>query len=566
MEEILKKLEDVPTTPGVYLWKDINNRIIYIGKAINLKNRMLQYFKGAINSYKTKKLVSEIANFDFIICKNNKEALLLEKNLIERHNPEYNILLLDDRGYPYIKMKLDKKIELSYTKRINHHKSPNEIFYGPFPNTYGASAIFKLLQREIFFDKGLPIKNVEPEYWTKAWEKVKSILSFNNNSYINSLKDKMLEAADNLQFELALDIKKTLEFLQKMKEQQIVELKNSKNLDAFVFKVIDNTVHILFSFYRWGILINQDYHVIDIHIDLENTILDFLNLYYKNKIIPDIILVPNEFKNMDIELSANLKIFKPQIGNNKKIIDSTFENLLAHIQKNDYKNKIDTNLEVLQEIQQFYKLPKMNKIVIFDNSHLGNSDSVGVAITYLNGNKAKHLYKKFNHNLNFEHRKADVEYMKDSIERFFNHEENLDYDLIIVDGGIAQVHETKNILKSKNIDIGVIGLVKDDNHRTKRIIDLQEKIHTIKNKKWLNFLAQIQIEVDRFAKSHFRNKHKISSLEGSLTKIKGIGLKIEKKLLDHFKTYSSIYNATEQELKPFVSEKIIQEIKKMNKK
>lgn len=566
MEEILKKLEDVPTTPGVYLWKDINNRIIYIGKAINLKNRMLQYFKGAINSYKTKKLVSEIANFDFIICKNNKEALLLEKNLIERHNPEYNILLLDDRGYPYIKIKLDKKIELFYTKRINHHKSPNEIFYGPFPNTYGASAIFKLLQREIFFDKGLPIKNVEPEYWTKAWEKVKSILSFNNNSYINSLKDKMLEAADNLQFELALDIKKTLEFLQKMKEQQIVELKNSKNLDAFVFKVIDNTVHILFSFYRWGILINQDYHVIDIHIDLENTILDFLNLYYKNKIIPDIILVPNEFKNMDIELSANLKIFKPQIGNNKKIIDSTFENLLAHIQKNDYKNKIDTNLEVLQEIQQFYKLPKMNKIVIFDNSHLGNSDSVGVAITYLNGNKAKYLYKKFNHNLNFEHRKADVEYMKDSIERFFNHEENLDYDLIIIDGGIAQVHETKNILKSKNIDIGVIGLVKDDNHRTKRIIDLQEKIHTIKNKKWLNFLAQIQIEVDRFAKSHFRNKHKISSLEGSLTKIKGIGLKIEKKLLDHFKTYSSIYNATEQELKPFVSEKIIQEIKKMNKK
>ena len=265
--EIIEKLKNIPSNPGVYLWKDKNNRIIYVGKAINLKKRMNQYFKGSINSYKTTKLVEEIANFDYIICNNNKEALILEKNLIEKYNPEYNILLLDDRGYPYIKLKLTNKLEITFTKKINHYKNENEIYYGPFPDNYGASTILKLLQRESFYKDGLPITNVDQNYWKEQFERIKNILSFKNSLYLNELKNKMLKAAEYEQFELALEYKKNIEYLNKMKENQIVELQNQKNIDAFIYKIIDDKIHILFSFYRWGILINQDYQNIEIHID-----------------------------------------------------------------------------------------------------------------------------------------------------------------------------------------------------------------------------------------------------------------------------------------------------------
>lgn len=563
--EIIEKLKNIPSNPGVYLWKDKNNRIIYVGKAINLKKRMNQYFKGSINSYKTTKLVEEIANFDYIICNNNKEALILEKNLIEKYNPEYNILLLDDRGYPYIKLKLTNKLEITFTKKINHYKNENEIYYGPFPDNYGASTILKLLQRESFYKDGLPIINVDQNYWKEQFERIKNILSFKNSLYLNELKNKMLKAAEYEQFELALEYKKNIEYLNKMKENQIVELQNQKNIDAFIYKIIDDKIHILFSFYRWGILINQDYQTIEIHIDWKDSLLDFLNLYYKNKIIPDLLLIPNEINNLEINFIKNSKIVSPKIGTNKKILDNTLTNLIASIEKNKFKKDKNENLIILNEIKEYLNLPKVNKIIIFDNSNFGNQNCVGVAITYLNGIKAKNLYKKFNHELTMGYRKSDVEYMNESISRFFKHEENLDYDLIIVDGGIAQIHEAKKVLKTLNLQIPVIGLSKDNNHKTKNFIDLNEKINLIQDKKWLNFLSEIQIEVDRFAKSHFRNKHKISSLEGTLTKIKGLGKETEKLLLEVFKTYSAIYNASEEELSKYVSKNLAKKIKEFNK-
>lgn len=566
---ILEKFKLIPNSPGVYLWKNDNGRIIYVGKAINLKKRINQYLKGSINSYKTKKLMEEACDIDYIVCKNNKEALLLEKNLIQQYNPEYNILLLDDKGYPYIKIKLTNSLEISLTKKISFYKHSNEeIYYGPFPSGYGASNILKLLKHEAFYDNGLPIKNVNAEFWKAKFERIKDILSFKNIGYIKDLKQKMIIASENLQFELALMIRKNLEFLNKIKETQVVELQNQKNVDVIVYEKIDNHLHILFTFYRWGIMINFDYQIVDLHLNSEETMLNVIETYYQNKIIPDIILVPNELKKLPIDLIYKTKCFSPSIGENKKILDLAYENLKQNIEKHKFlsNNLKEESFNILNEIAEWINVKKAHKIVIFDNSNISNYDCVGVAITYLNGQKAKDLYRKFNHkNLEYFGNRSDFDYMKNTVYKFFSNSENVDYDLIIVDGGLAQVHAAKQMLKELNLEIPVVGLSKNHLHKTKNLIDLNESIIEIKNSKWLSFLSSIQIEVDRFAKSYFRKRHKISSLAGSLTKIKGLGEKMEEKLLTKFETYSNIYNAPISELMKIVPKSIAIKIKKSQK-
>ncbi len=193
--EIILMLKNVSTSPGVYLWKDAKQNVLYVGKAKNLRKRMLQYFDGAINSYKTNKLVSLIYDFDVYICKTNKEALLLEKAMIDRYNPEFNILLLDDRKYPYLKVQLLKdSLLINLSRKVNAKDSKNTFYYGPFPSGYGAKPILKLLQHETLYENGLLIKNKDYNFWINQFNKIKEILSFKNNNYINELTNKMHQA------------------------------------------------------------------------------------------------------------------------------------------------------------------------------------------------------------------------------------------------------------------------------------------------------------------------------------------------------------------------------------
>ncbi|WP_027120812.1 GIY-YIG nuclease family protein [Mycoplasmopsis lipofaciens] len=560
-KELIEKVKNVSSNSGIYLWKDSLGNVIYVGKAKNLKKRMIQYFEGSLNSYKTSKLVNEIADFEIFICRNNKEALLLEKHYIEKFNPEYNILLLDDKRYPYLKIELKRNsLDIALSRKVKKWKNNNVFYFGPFPNGYGASIVLKLIQREAYFKDGLKIQNSDYNFWKMQFLKIKNILSFQKTNYLQELKNKMLTAADNMQFEIALDLKKSIDYLTKLKEDQIVELQKLKNLDVLVYKVVDNIVYITILFYRSGMLINKDNQNIEINFELKETLSIFLEKYYSNKILPEELLVDKEFINL--EINNNFKLLNPKIGAYKKALDIAKLNLEDYVVNKHHSilNNLQHSKKMMTKLSTILKIENIESIIMFDNSNVNNYNPVGVAVVYLKGQKHKELYKKFNLTAD-KTRLADVEYMKQSVTRYFTNESTRkNFDLIIVDGGIAQVHEVKNIIKNLKLNIKTIGLVKDEYHKTKSLIDLWENNINIEDKELLNFLAEIQIEVDRFAKSHLRKRQRITSMEGKLQQIKGLGIVMENKLLAHFKNYNAIYNATLEELNKIVPKKIAEQI------
>ncbi|QBF34718.1 excinuclease ABC subunit C [Mycoplasmopsis phocirhinis] len=561
-QHLLKnKLQLVPKQPGVYLWKDINNKIIYVGKAKNLNRRMQQYFEGAINSYKTTALVQKINDFEIFIARNDKEALLLEKQLIDKYNPEYNILLLDDKWYPYIKIELKPKgLEISIVRKITKKENTQLFYFGPFPQGYGASIILKLLEREAFYENGLKIKENNYDFWRQKFDFLKRIITFKQN-YIAQLEQKMFHASSKLQFEIALDIKNSLQYLNKISEDQIVELKNFKNIDVFTCQVEKERIFITLLFYRHGNLIGKDNVVIDVYIDTDETLNNFFQSYYATKHIPDNIIANEILLKHEFIDQSELKFIFPKMGMYKKILEIAELNLQDFVKNNanyllSSQNKAYNNLK---DLAKYTGGLIANNIIVFDNSNLANNLPVGVAIAICSGFKNKLYYRSFKHP-EINHRQADVEYMRLSVEKYFNSDKKLMPDLIVVDGGLAQIHEVKQVLNKYQLSIKVIGLVKNEHHRTSHIIDVEENAKTIKPQSLKNFLTYIQDEVDRFAKSIFWKRKKISSLEGKLQRIKGIGSVYEDKLLSFFKTYNNIYNANLDELQKVVPKHIAQKI------
>ncbi|WP_331696579.1 GIY-YIG nuclease family protein [Mycoplasmopsis agalactiae] len=562
--EIILKLKNTSTSPGVYLWKDAKQNVLYVGKAKNLRKRLLQYFDGAINSYKTSKLMSLVADFEVYICKTNKEALLLEKAMVDRFNPEFNILLLDDRKYPYLKVQLLKdSLLITLSRKVNTKYTKNTLYYGPFPSGYGAKPILKLLQHEALYESGLLIKNNDSSFWVNQFAKIKEILSFKNNNYLNELTNKMHTAANNMQFELALFLRDGLTYLKKLKESQIIELSQYKNIDVFAYKTDEKLIYATVLFYRYGVLINKVNLTIPLGISIDESIRVFFEQFYADKILPDNFIVQEEILKYDLNLSSDYKFISPKIGTNKKVLDLALLNLNDYYEKEHLimQNQLEKADSMLSSLNKYLNLPKLKNIVIFDNSNINNINPVGVAIVYTNGIKNKSLYRKFNLEA-LSYRSADVDYIRQSITKFFSSDKNTkDFDLIITDGGLQQVNEAKKTLKVLGINIPVIGLVKNEYHKTRALIDLNLNEIYVNDLELHNYLAQIQIEVDRFAKSHFRNRQKISSLEGKLRNIKGLGHNMEQKLLNNFKSYAKIYDASVEELAKIVPFNIAKSIK-----
>lgn len=554
--ELKQKMSNLPKSPGIYLWKDSLNRVIYVGKAINLHRRMHDYFEGAVNSYKTHALVQKICDFEIFLVRNNKEALLLEKQFIEKFNPEYNILLLDDKRYPYIKIqKLTKSIDISIERKI-YKRGNDVIYFGPF-SSGGATEILKLLQREAHYENGLKIINSDPKFWEGKFEKIKSLIKFNKD-YLSQLKTKMLNAAENMQFEIALDIKKSLIFLEKLVQDQVIELNKYQNVDVFAAKSNSNNIFITVLYYRHGNLIGKDDMTIPIQIDFNETINNFFRVFYKNKIKPDQIIISEQIGQALMLDVMDYNFVIPQKGSYSKILSIAQINLNNYFQQNQHKSDSieQKNYEILKQLSKYTNGMICSNIIAFDNSTLSNENPVGVAVAYTNAMKNKYYYRKFNHS-EINSREADVEYMKLTTEKYFkNIDENLLPDLIIADGGKAQINEIHKVLKKLNFNINIIGLVKNDKHKTSKIIDVNGNVQNIEPPSLKNFLTQVQIEVDRFAKEHFWKRKKIFSLESKLQRIKGIGEKYEQKLIEHFKTYSNIYNASIEELERVLPKKL----------
>ncbi|WP_036451904.1 excinuclease ABC subunit UvrC [Mycoplasma buteonis] len=562
-EKVLEKLKNVPKQPGVYLWKDQNQQIIYVGKGKNLFNRMHQYFKGSINSFKTSKMVEQIVDFDFFVCNNEQEALILEKNYIEIHKPQYNIQLLDDKRYPYICLKLTNKLSITREFRINK-RDVNTFYYGPFTKGSLARTMTDILQRLFLFENGILIENDSYENWKNKFTQIVELLKLKDKTFEKLLETKMYQAAETLNFELAKEYKDALNLISMMRENQIAELSNSKNIDVFSVIITEQFVWIYAVLYRYGVQISHEKITLENFGLVEEVLTKFFEQFYKTIEKPEKILISHDFKDLHLDINFQNKFIYPEKGVYHQILERANKN--NNITKNTFETENimkQTKNELLKnEINSIFSLStSVRNIFLFDNSNLNNNFVVGAVVAYQNLKKNKSLYKKFNHsNLsdNFT-RKSDVEYMYLTVARFLNSFKNelSENDVFIVDGGKQQIAEAIYALKEANLPftIPVYGLIKDDFHRTKQLID--EKYNQISvSKDLFNFLSQMQIEVDRFAKSFMRKKHLANSFESKLTQIKGIGAKTEQKLLSHFKTYNNIYNASFEEIEKITNKKV----------
>lgn len=551
-------LKNISSSPGVYLFKDKDNNIIYIGKAKNLSKRINQYFHGSINSYKTSKMVTKIYNFKTIITNTEIESLILERNLIDKYKPFYNILLLDDKKYPYIKLTIKKNV-LNISVQFIYKKESNSYYFGPFPIGQGISNIIKFLERECFYENGLPIKQKDKDllFWKSKLQYCKNILG-NKQKYKKYLKQKMNFYSNNLMFELANDYKNMFVFLES-NNKEIFDLKTDSNFYVIVILKNKNYLHLLVETYYYGIFLAKQFFVYEIFINEIDIIEQFLSQFFVNKKEPDFV-ISNYDKNK-LKNYYDLKIINPKKGNKKLILDNALINLKNNLILEQLK--FQKRKEIIEKGMKFLAVNSNSKnlhnFIMVDNSNFNNFYPISVFIYYDDGIKVTCNYRKFKLEENL---KGDVNYLEEGLLKYFNNKNNLLADLLIVDGGIAQLNKAIKVLNYLKVDLPVVALVKNEFHKTDSIINYKKEIIKIIDNDILLFLSEIQIEVDRYAKVNYRKIKRISSLEGSLLKIDGIGIITEKRILDCFKTYASVYNASYEELIKVVSPKIALDIKK----
>ncbi len=552
-------IEDIPKKPGVYLYKDKLDKVIYVGKAKNLKVRINQYKKGSINSFKTHKMIQEAESYDLIITENEKEALILERNLIKEHAPYFNIQFIDDKRYPYVKVKLGKNLKITMVRRI---LKDNAFYFGPLPVGSKSRQLLKTLQREALYESGLPITDTSKEFWEDKYNKVRKILSADNNFYKRELSNKMFAAAEKEMFEIAQEYKESLEALNIFDQRQVVQLDNDKDIDVVGVSQQDDFLFVSIMFYRNGSLLSMTNEVLEIINDPSETIRQFITSYYNNNLIPKELILDEAYIN---EFYHSFKPIYPEKGKYKEMLKIAVMNADNNKEQKlrKHKRQVELTSGAIEKLGYLLNIEKPWHILMIDNSNTANQNPVSAIVSYKNGVKQKSEYKRYN--LETLSRKADVEYMRQTTTRYFSKKENPIPNLFIVDGGKAQVNEVKEVVDKLGVDLRIIGLVKNDKHITRSLINLEGEEIQIKDSTLLNFLRSMQAEVDRFAKVQHRSRGLKGTLEGSLETIPGVGPKTLQRLLKVFTTYANIYNASEEELEKVVSSTIAKNIKKKMK-
>ncbi|WP_036458756.1 GIY-YIG nuclease family protein [Mycoplasma leonicaptivi] len=549
---------EIKDKPGVYLWKDKDKKIIYIGKAKKLKKRMKQYFKGSINSYKTNTMMLDIDSFEVFYTENEKDAFLLEENLIRQYQPKYNIDLIYSGGNPYIKIFINKniidfkKVE-RLPKKINKE---NEYFFGPLFKDDHHYAFIDCVKSIFLYKEGLPLWNLSDNEIRNIFQNI--ILAFKNKN--NFFKKKLYleeEKFCNLfDFNLAQKYKLAQEFLQNCKIPQVSELKRYQSIDFFEFDQEKNAYFVSYRKYRFGA--TSEFNNLYFFFDglLEEFIENFLNKYYNNNEIPINIVLNNEINNLELNLNTKIQnlILYPKIGTFKKIQNNIKVNLIETKEKFLKDNK--TRINLFTELEQKLNKTQLSKITIFDNSFESNQKGVGSYYTiYKYSNKvSKNKYSLEKYLINYSVN-ADIYYMYYNVLHYIKYNGVQENELFIADGWHMQIKEVKESLKNFNFINPVIGLVKDNKHKTKYVIDEFNNVIEL-SKESFNLLANMQVKVDNVAKTYFQKKQENKLFLTSFLNIKGIGQKTEQKLLDYFQTFENIKNATIEELEKVVSLKI----------
>ena len=576
-EEIKKyiheKLKLVPHLPGSYQMKNKDGVIIYVGKAKNLYNRVKSYFMGT-HTGKTAMLVNDIVDFEYIVTSSELESLILEITLIKKYNPKYNILLKDDKSYPYIELTNEKYPRLRIVRNISRKKHKSRLF-GPYPNVTAARKTVNMLNRIYPLRKCENLKKEVCLYYHigeclgycsmdvdagKQEQMISEITSFlkgNSSVVIKKLQDEMNLASSKLNFEKALELKEMLKDIDVTLTKQKIDLNNNYNFDVFGYYQDNNYLSIVTFYIREGLLFGRHNDIFTTVDDIEENMINYIiNFYDKNNLLPKEIIVPS---NIDRELLSDylkIKVNSPSRGDVKKLIDLACENakIVLDEKLETIKTDEDKRIKASLELRELLGLKKLERIEAFDNSHLFGTFYVGGMVVFDNFLPNKNEYRKFKISVDV---KDDLSAMKEVLYRRYYKvlmEEVTAPDLILVDGGELQVSVAKEIIDSLNLNIPICGLKKDDHHKTSVLIN--EKLETIPMPKDSNlflFLNRIQDEVHHYAISYHRNIKQKGTLSSLLDLAPGIGEVRKKELLKKFGSLKKLKEASIEELEEILS-------------
>ena len=577
-----EKLKLVPHLPGSYQMKNKDGVIIYVGKAKDLYKRVNSYFKGTVTG-KTRKMVSEVVDFTYIVTNTETEAFIAEINLIKEYNPKYNILLKDDKSYPYIEYISKPYPKVKVSRYLNIKKRDNKTIFGPYPNAYAARRIVKLINRLYPLKKceGMP-KNVCLYYHigeclgycTKNINKEKQeqmeleILSFlRGNDKI--LKDKILEKiniySETLNYEMAKELTEELHYINILQERQKVELHDFVNRDVIGYFIDKGHIGINIMFIRNNKLIGQTNEILTIKIDELDEINEYILNFYTRHEVPKEILVNKEINREILSELLNTKFIVPEKGIKKKLVDMaetngkiTLENELVRVIKNE-----ERTVEAHKELGTLLNINDLSRIDAFDNSNLFGTFSVSGMVVFIDGIPAKKEYRKYKISVE---KNDDYNTMKEVIYRRYQRalvDKTLLPELIIVDGGINQINACKDILNLLNLNIKVCGLKKNDKHKTNELIDGDNYniIELDKDSKVFHYLTRIQDEVHRFTINYHKTLRSKGSISSILDTIEGIGNVRKKELIKKYGNINNIKNASIEELSEIIPINVAKELK-----
>ncbi len=574
MTDLIKNQIDLlPNLPGCYLMFNENNEIIYIGKAKNLKNRVSQYFlKEHVG--KTKAMVSHVNHFETIITQSEKEALILEMNLIQKNHPKYNVLLMDDKHYPYIE--LHTKIKDPYigiARRLNNSKSK---YYGPYPSSNNAFEVIDLINSLFPLRKcknvgknsclyyhlnnclAPCINKINKEDYDKIINQIDSILKGNNNELIKLIKEKIEYYSSKMDYENALEFKKKLDSLNYINEKQNVEFFDNLDRDFIGFYINEEYVSINILIYRKGLLINKKEFNLEIIEEPLDFILSILYQYYLSIPLPNEIIVSNEYIKNELENNINTKIILTKNGKYLDIINNSIMNAKENLSNYfSYKSYKKSNEKLLNELKDLLNIKYPHSIELFDNSHLQGTNAIGAMVNFIEGEEVKKNSRIYN--INSYNKKDDLSSMKEVLYRRYSRlkEEKINFpDLIILDGGKNQIEIANQVLKELDINIPLCGLIKNDKHRTNSLMNSSYQEIEIKDKDLFLFLTKMQDSIHRFAISshiHKRNKNMFKSI---FDEVEGIGDKRKENLLKSYPTIEDLKKASLIELEQILPKNV----------
>lgn len=579
MKDFKEKLSLVPTKPGSYQMKNKDGVIIYVGKAKNLQRRLRSYFTRTVTG-KTKMLVEDIDDFDYIVTSSELESLILEITLIKKYDPKYNILLRDDKSYPYIELTNDKYPIVKIVRTPKRKKNKSHL-YGPYPNASAARKTVNIINRIYPLRKcdklkkdlclyyhigeclGYCKKDISKETIDEMKKEIITFLKGDSKIISQKIEKEMIKASENLNYERALELKNMLEDINTTLKKQKIDLNNNYNFDLVNYYYENNYLGIEIFFIRDGLLFGRHNEIISSIGDISEEVTEYLIKFYDKGVLPHELLVPQEIDEALLEEYFKVKVSKPQKGKLKNLLDLAKENAKEQIelQGETLKQDEEERLKALNELKNLLGLKELHRIESFDNSHLFGTFYVGGMVVFDDFLPNKDLYRKYKISAEA---KDDLSAMKEVIyRRYFKvlMEDSYKPDLIVMDGGMLQINACKEILESLNLHIPIIGLVKDDKHRTNHIMNENLEILNVdKGSKLFLFLTRIQEEVHRYAISYHRNIKAKGALSSVLDVVPGIGEVRKKELLKKFGSLKKMKEATQEELETVVTKDVAEKL------